>query len=276
VPSLYDFTFREHSMSQGRWIRTDPAGFAAASLTNPQTWNRYAYVGNTPLNFIDPTGLQSQRYCWLTNHGNTGGCVGGQGSGDPDGDPLALAEAAFNAQVALNQALNNCLTPGAPCVLPLPVACANSNGNYVSCNSSNATMMYVYGGCVTASAVGGGTETDCSGGTWMSFQDFANSALATMMAVQALQATGNSWQNPNYEGQQLTPNAMAILSMVNSYFPAWLTSPAVFSSQTCLSLVYATGVQAGATLANLENPPVAGGLAFTTAGTAIVTGAGCP
>jgi RHS repeat-associated protein len=57
VPSLYDFTFREHSMSQGRWISPDPLGVGAVDPTNPQTWNRYAYVVNSPLALTDPLGL---------------------------------------------------------------------------------------------------------------------------------------------------------------------------------------------------------------------------
>ena len=55
---LYDFSFRQYSSSQGRWLVPDPAGLAAVDLTNPQTWNRYAYVGNNPLNTTDPTGLR--------------------------------------------------------------------------------------------------------------------------------------------------------------------------------------------------------------------------
>jgi hypothetical protein len=43
--------------AQGRWLVPDPAGLAAVDLTNPQTWNRYAYVANNPLSRIDPFGL---------------------------------------------------------------------------------------------------------------------------------------------------------------------------------------------------------------------------
>jgi RHS repeat-associated protein len=57
VSSLYDFPARRQSPSQGRWISPDPAGRAAVNLSNPQTWNRYAYVNNNPLRVIDSTGL---------------------------------------------------------------------------------------------------------------------------------------------------------------------------------------------------------------------------
>jgi RHS repeat-associated protein len=48
--------FRQYNSTMGRWMTPDPAGMAAADPTNPQTWNRYAYVGNNPLSFIDPLG----------------------------------------------------------------------------------------------------------------------------------------------------------------------------------------------------------------------------
>jgi RHS repeat-associated protein len=63
VSSLYDFTYREHSPSQGRWVSPDPAGVAAVDPTSPQSWNRYAYVLNNPMSLVDPLGL----YC---NWGN--------------------------------------------------------------------------------------------------------------------------------------------------------------------------------------------------------------
>jgi RHS repeat-associated protein len=54
---LYDFLYREHSPVQGRWLSPDPSGKAAADPADPQSWNRYAYVGNRPLNTTDPEGL---------------------------------------------------------------------------------------------------------------------------------------------------------------------------------------------------------------------------
>ncbi|MGA9565977.1 MAG: RHS repeat-associated core domain-containing protein [Candidatus Korobacteraceae bacterium] len=61
---IYDFLFRQHSAAQGRWLVPDPAGLAAADLTNPQTWNRYAYVMNNPLSRIDPLGLCDEPDQW--------------------------------------------------------------------------------------------------------------------------------------------------------------------------------------------------------------------
>lgn len=55
--SLEDFMFRRYSPGQGRWISPDPAGLAAVDPSNPQSWNRYAYVSNNPLRLIDPSGL---------------------------------------------------------------------------------------------------------------------------------------------------------------------------------------------------------------------------
>jgi RHS repeat-associated protein len=54
--SLVDFTYRRYNPTQGRWISPDPAGLAAVDPSNPQSWNRYAYVNNTPLTSTDPTG----------------------------------------------------------------------------------------------------------------------------------------------------------------------------------------------------------------------------
>ena len=57
---LNDAVFREYNSTEGRWLSPDPAGLAAVDLTNPQSLNRYAYVGNNPTTLIDPLGLGPQ------------------------------------------------------------------------------------------------------------------------------------------------------------------------------------------------------------------------
>jgi RHS repeat-associated protein len=51
------FGAREYQSTHGSWLSPDPAGMAAVNIANPQTWNRYAYVGNNPVSYRDPSGL---------------------------------------------------------------------------------------------------------------------------------------------------------------------------------------------------------------------------
>jgi RHS repeat-associated protein len=54
---LYDFLFREYRPTFSRWISPDPAGIAAVDPANPQSWNRYAYVGDDPIIETDEYGM---------------------------------------------------------------------------------------------------------------------------------------------------------------------------------------------------------------------------
>lgn len=47
---------RHYDPRQGRFTQVDPLGMAAASLADPQTLNMYSYVGNDPINRVDPDG----------------------------------------------------------------------------------------------------------------------------------------------------------------------------------------------------------------------------
>jgi RHS repeat-associated protein len=81
---LTHFWFRQYSPTQGRWMAPDPAGLVAASVGDPQSWNRYAYVGNSPTTDYDPLGL-------VRNFCTNAGCILGYGGGscavvDPSGE----------------------------------------------------------------------------------------------------------------------------------------------------------------------------------------------
>jgi RHS repeat-associated protein len=72
-PSPYDFAGMEYDPETGfyhtlyryynprlaSWITPDPAGLAAADLSNPQSLNRYAYALNAPTIYTDPLGLNA-------------------------------------------------------------------------------------------------------------------------------------------------------------------------------------------------------------------------
>jgi RHS repeat-associated protein len=70
----YAATWRLYHYDQGRWISPDPAGLSAVDPSNPQTWNRYAYVAGNPLNSTDPSGLGSCPQGWVTAP-NGDGCI---------------------------------------------------------------------------------------------------------------------------------------------------------------------------------------------------------
>ena len=50
---------RYQSPMQGRFTSVDPLG-ASASVINPQSFNRYSYVENKPVNLVDPTSMRLQ------------------------------------------------------------------------------------------------------------------------------------------------------------------------------------------------------------------------
>ena len=56
---LYHTRFRYYNPRLGLWMTPDPAGMAATTGGNPQSFNRYSYVQNTPSNAFDPLGLDT-------------------------------------------------------------------------------------------------------------------------------------------------------------------------------------------------------------------------
>jgi RHS repeat-associated protein len=50
---------RYYAPSIGRFTSADPY-MPSAAIAKPQSWNRYAYVSNDPVNFVDPSGLKEK------------------------------------------------------------------------------------------------------------------------------------------------------------------------------------------------------------------------
>jgi RHS repeat-associated protein len=95
VSGTYDFLYREYNPVQGRWISPDPAGLAAVNPTNPQSWNRYAYVGDSPLSAVDPLG---QWFEWVQGFDSNGR----ECRLDGFVTPCAMVQSALQADIAVN------------------------------------------------------------------------------------------------------------------------------------------------------------------------------
>jgi RHS repeat-associated protein len=94
------FDARHYTSIMGRFLQPDPAGLSAADPSNPQSWNRYAYVLNNPLSNIDPAGLD----CIHINVDT--GDYEGFDSGDCDNSTEELA----NSGVYVNGTVNTIFT----------------------------------------------------------------------------------------------------------------------------------------------------------------------
>jgi RHS repeat-associated protein len=87
--------WRKYESFSGRWTSPDPYS-GSMSIANPQSFNRYAHVGNDPVNLVDPTGLfcmywetventakmmtiTAHEECFLEGGGGGGGDGGGVG-----------------------------------------------------------------------------------------------------------------------------------------------------------------------------------------------------
>ncbi len=107
---------RYQSSMQGRFTSVDPLG-QSATITNPQSFNRYSYVLNNPTGLTDPSGLMAMDPGMDYN-----GAEPSSSADDPPGDPfekgsdiIATAMARFDNRVAdttLANGLNNLIASG--------------------------------------------------------------------------------------------------------------------------------------------------------------------
>jgi RHS repeat-associated protein len=118
--SLQHFLFRQESAIQGRWMSPDPAGLGAVDHSNPQTWNRYAYVMNNPLSFtgslglnVDASGCHEDAYTTCVTDGGGGGwstCYAFCGGGGGGGTSVSPANNGFTLGIrAPGQTYSQCL-----------------------------------------------------------------------------------------------------------------------------------------------------------------------
>ena len=73
-PGLEDATYRQYASAFGRWTSPDPYG-GSYDWADPQSLNRYAYVGGNPLAMTDPSGLDWEDGCFLPTYSSTITCT---------------------------------------------------------------------------------------------------------------------------------------------------------------------------------------------------------
>jgi len=149
VSALYDYPAREYGI-QGRWVSPDPAGLTSVLPTDPQSWNRYAYVRNSPLEFIDPTGQDACASAAPTGYNND--CSPSPGF-DPSGaDSLCNSLGCFQLVSAA------CQPP--QCIYTVAV---DSSGNVVGLTIQVLASGQI-GGDTTGSDLGSGGGGAAGGG----------------------------------------------------------------------------------------------------------------
>jgi RHS repeat-associated protein len=85
-----DYMHARSTVAQwGRFMSVDPV-ISKAAMRSPQLWNRYSYVGNSPLRFTDPTG----KYICI---GSTAQCSAFEGARLASRDSSRASEAVKNA-----------------------------------------------------------------------------------------------------------------------------------------------------------------------------------
>ena len=211
--------FRSYRSNYGRWLSPDPADSAAADPTNPQSWNRYTYALNNPVNITDPLGLGCSQN-WMVSIGEdgtitllfpTGGiiCSGGPTANGQGGGQGAGAQ----------QGQQN------PCTQPVLMALNQTFGNLGSVQVDD-----------------GYANPDVDGGTWNVVGQFSNLSPAQFNAMQTgryplhwysyvigygptLHVTGPTWLNQDAQYQNINDQGVTSVTLTAHLDSAYAYNP---------------------------------------------------
>ncbi len=208
----WQFTSYEHDSESGndyaiarsyvnrlaRFSSPDPAGLAAVDPTNPQSWNRYAYVKNNPLNSIDSLGMSDCPDLKYTC-GDVGGDLNGApgvdlfgsvnfGTGNPaNGCDMAditnCADQQSNREIAADIAAENRFASTAAEALfaSMNDYTLSKNGQdptsfvYPARSGGGGLQVFIIGGCLAfVDGFGNSYSWGCQGGDWITVGQLAN------------------------------------------------------------------------------------------------------
>ncbi len=240
--SLDDFTFRRYSPGQGRWISPDPAGLGGVDPSNPQSWNRYAYVLNNPLGGTDPLGLEcvwddgSYDSADDPDTGSEGGCTG-QGGNWVDSD---LFE---NAALTTGQWHSNygdwSSTPNAALAQNWNTSSATASTNAPDPNSIASGLNYnlSYASSFTKSFFGGFAANN---GPGPGISGFAGFNMQKAFVANYSSCTGAFHQTPFGKAVQLG-SLVALTPLNTDYGANWFETLSMGS----LKAAFVGGMKAG-------------------------------
>ena len=112
---------RYYGNTQGRFTSPDPFS-GSATIANPQTFNRYAYCGNNPVNSTDPSGLAAGGLLFNIHGANDSldfsrGSTGSKSHasmnddiGDAEASYEAMVQYHFSGQAALDAEITNAIS----------------------------------------------------------------------------------------------------------------------------------------------------------------------
>ncbi len=150
--------YRNYSTAQSRWLRPDPYN-GSYDLYNPQSFNRYNYVENNPLEFTDPSGLANG---WATGVGgsvckNTTGSVPTPiGSINPCDPAASLIAIGINSAIG-TIGFSSISGLSSYVAAAITIACSIDNFNNAACGGSSGWASIAFGNGSVASKVVGDT-----------------------------------------------------------------------------------------------------------------------
>ncbi len=153
------FNARYLGSHAGRFLSPDPLG---GHLEDPQTLNKYSYVGNNPLIRTDPTGLEFNLQC---SGGNTATCQNGlQGSTSTD----ANGKSSFSATVISSDKNGNLTDKSGN---KYSGSFDGKNVSFTGADGSKSNGSWIQGSNATSGITGGGALSSKFGFT---FSDHGN------------------------------------------------------------------------------------------------------
>lgn len=171
---------RQYTSTAGRWITSDPYS-GSYDIENPQSLNRYAYVNNNPLGFIDPSGEAGGVIGWGSVCG-IGNKIDGnafqQFGGFNPCNPIVSIISAVVVQTGLANALGM-----------VPAGSANMTAANIAVKQMAAVGAVVNAAFTIACSIDNFNSAMCGPSGWTSIA-FGNNSIVGKVVNDSIAATG--------------------------------------------------------------------------------------